>query len=353
MSIASKTGQVVFTQKGGVYMTLINSDSGDLFQEYNGQSASDPGDITPDFTTLKPTLAFIATSSRSAEGIITPNSVKWYFNDTELLFDSSGISTNSFNGETGHFTNLPHIEDVRQYYSLQITKNLVIASGGASSTIKCVATIVVGNSTETIQYTYPIPVTKGTGTSKRVTIAAGDNNMFTIKTNGGSCVLKAVAYLQKDEITSSLTYKWYQLNGTAWSLLETATAKTLTVTDAMIETAGVFKVEIYDNVGLIGMDTQTVTDVSDPYDIVTNPNPASEIIELSSDSVTYTPILVQRGSTTAFGTQPSNWSWTAYDSVGIILGSGTFASGSSFSITYDMCVQAGGNVSWSLTAGDL
>lgn len=353
MSLASKTGQVVFTQKGGVYMTLINSDSGDLFQEYNGESASDPGDITPDFSTLKPTLSFIATSSRSAEGIITPASVKWFFNDTELIFDASGISTNSFNGETGHFTNLPYVAGTRDYYSLQITKNLVIASGGASSIIKCVATIVVGNSSETIQYTYSIPVTKGTGTSKRVTIAAGDSNMFTIKSNGGSCSLKAVAYLQKDEITSSLTYKWYQLNGAEWSLLTTATAKTLTVTDDMIETAGVFKVEIYDNIGLIGMDTQTVTDVSDPYDIVTNPSPADEMIEYSGDSVSYTPVLVQRGSTTAFGTQPSNWSWVAYDSVGNRLGSGTFASGGSFAITYDMCVQAGGNVAWSLTAGDL
>ena len=102
MSLATAVGQVIFSQKSGVYMPAIMCNKGDLYQEYNGDS-SNPVDISPDFTTLQPVLSFVLTSSRVAEGLVVPSSMKWYFNDTELTFGSNKISTNSFSGETGHF----------------------------------------------------------------------------------------------------------------------------------------------------------------------------------------------------------------------------------------------------------
>ena len=36
MSLASATGQVIFSQKGGVYMPAIQCNQGDLYQEYMG-----------------------------------------------------------------------------------------------------------------------------------------------------------------------------------------------------------------------------------------------------------------------------------------------------------------------------
>lgn len=80
MSLASATGQVIFSQKGGVYMPAIQCNQGDLYQEYMGE-ASAPTNIAPDFASLKPVLSFILTSSRVAEGLVVPSSMKWYFND--------------------------------------------------------------------------------------------------------------------------------------------------------------------------------------------------------------------------------------------------------------------------------
>lgn len=102
MSVASKVGQVIFSQKSGVYMPAIMCDKGDLYQEYDGESGA-PTNIAPDFTTMKPTLSFLLTSSRVAEGIVVPSSIRWYFNDVLISF-TSNVSTNTFGGETGrHF----------------------------------------------------------------------------------------------------------------------------------------------------------------------------------------------------------------------------------------------------------
>lgn len=209
MSLATAVGQVIFSQKSGVYMPAIMCNKGDLYQEYNGDS-SNPVDISPDFTTLLPVLSFVLTSSRVAEGLVVPSSMKWYFNDTELTFGSNKTSTNSFSGETGHFEFINYQAGVQNYYALRIKKNLVKAAGAAPCTIKGEATVAVGNTSDKIQYVYTIPITYGVGNSKRVTIMSGDNKYFTLTTQGDSCKLKAVARVGSDEITSGLTY-----NGTS------------------------------------------------------------------------------------------------------------------------------------------
>ena len=182
MSIASKVGQVTFSQKSGVYMAAILCDKGDLYQEYDGDSSA-PTNIAPDFTTLKPTLSFLLTSSRVAEGIVVPSSIKWYFNDVLINF-TSNVSTNTFGGETGHFKFVPYAAGTTNYYGLQVVKNLVKASAGASCTIKGVATVTVGNVSDEIQWVYPIPITKGVGNQKVVTIMAGDDKYFAIREKG-------------------------------------------------------------------------------------------------------------------------------------------------------------------------
>ena len=227
MSRASAVGQVIYSPKTGTFMPAIESDKGDLYQEYNGD-ALNPVDIAPDFTTLLPVLSFVIISSRVAEGLVVPNSVKWYFNDTELTFNTSRLSTNTFSGETNHFEYIPYAAGTQNYYALRIRKNLVKAASASTCTIKAVATVTIGNTSDQIQCTYTIPVTYGVGNSKRVTIMAGDNNYFTILEKGGSCKLKAVARVGADEITSGLTYKWYELVDGAWSLLSGQTAQTLT-----------------------------------------------------------------------------------------------------------------------------
>nr|DAM35896.1 MAG TPA: minor structural protein [Caudoviricetes sp.] len=349
MSIASKVGQVTFSQKSGVYMAAILCDKGDLYQEYDGDSSA-PTNIAPDFTTLKPTLSFLLTSSRVAEGIVVPSSIKWYFNDVLINF-TSNVSTNTFGGETGHFKFVPYAAGTTNYYGLQVVKNLVKASAGASCTIKGVATVTVGNVSDEIQWVYPIPITKGVGNQKVVTIMAGDDKYFAIREKGGSVILSAVARLGASELTAGLSYKWYRMINNAWNLISGQTGKNLTVTDSMVDTTGIFKVEVYQDSTLIGLDTQTVIDLSDPYDIITNPTPEDETISKAGDTVVYRPILVKRGETTK--AKDMTFYFVFMDSAGVILNPSTAnTSSASGTCTYEMCQQAGGNVAWTITTKD-
>lgn len=347
MSVASKVGQVVFSQKSGIYMPAIMCDKGDLYQEYDG-AASAPSNIAPDFPTLKPTLSYILTSSRVVEGVVVPTSVKWYFNDVEILF-SGNVSTNTFGGETGHFKFIPYQAGVNDYYGLQIVKNLVKASAGASCTIKAVSVFTVGNVSDESQFVYSIPITKGVGNQKVVTIASGDNKYFAIREKGGSVILTAVARMGAAELIVNLTYKWYQMVNGAWQLIAGQTGRELTVNDSMVDTNGVFKVEVSQNGNLIGIDTQTVMDLSDPYDILLNPVPEDEtIVAGSGGSVVYTPILVKRGTTTK--AKETLFRFSFMDSAGVVLNPSTAnVPAASGTCTEAMCQQAGGNVAWVIT----
>lgn len=350
MSLASKVGQVTFSQKAGVYMPAIMCDKGDLYQEYDGEPLA-PTNIAPDFTVLKPTLSFLLTSSRVAEGIVVPSAIKWYFNDVLLAF-TGNVSTNSIGGETGHFKFIPYQAGVNNYFGVQIVKNLVKASVGASCTLKAVATVTVGNVSDEVQYIYSIPITKGVGNQKVVTIVAGDNKYFAIREKGDSVILSAVARLGASEITAGLSYKWYKMTNSAWTIISGQTGKSLTVTDSMVDTTGTFKVEVYQSSTLIGLDTQTVMDLSDPYDIITNPTPEDETITSGSGGkVVYAPILVKRGQTTK--AKEMTFYFVFMDSAGVILNSSTANIASATgTCTEAMCQQAGGNVAWTITTKD-
>lgn len=337
MTVASKQATVRFSAKSGTYTTIIQSPTGDLYQEFSGD-AGNIGAITPDFSQTRPSLVFIATSSRVAEGVAIPTACDWYFNGVKLTF-TNNLSTNVFNGETGHFKKLPYAAGTQDYWGLQILKNLVVASDAAPCTIKAEAVVVFGDERDKISAEYAIPIRKATGTPYFATITAGDNKYYTITEKGGSCILKTMVYQSGQLITSNLSYKWYKLIAGAWSLLS-GTAQLLVVTADMVDCYGHFKCIVYQNGTEIGTDIQGVMDASDPYDIIPTPNPADETIRNESDTVIYTPILVKRGSTTK--AMDIKFNFTAMDSVGIVLKRGTNVA--NFTVTYGMCEQAGTDV---------
>lgn len=341
MSTASKIVEVKFTPKAGTYTTLIQSPSGDLYQEYAGEAGA-IGTVAPDFSSTRPLLVFIATSSRVAEGVAVPTSIEWYFNGVKLSF-SNNVSTTSINGETGHFQYVPYAAGSQDYFGLRILKNLVNAAGLAPCTVKAVARVAYGNKADTIKAEYVINISKSTGSPYKVTIAAADNKYFTIREKGGSCSIKAVAYQGGAEIVSALTYKWYKLTSGSWQLMNGYTGKTVTVTGSMVDCYAQFKVEIYRSGVLLGSDVQSVMDVSDPYDIVANPSPADMTIENEGESVVFTPYVVKRGTTTkAFD---SRFRFTFTDSVGIVLNVGqNTVPAYSGTVTYAMCAQANSDV---------
>ena len=345
MSVASTSRTIKFISKAGTYTAAIMSPSGDLYQDYEG-TTNDVTAIYPNFETLKPILYFVCTSSRVVEGVANPDGMEYYFNGTKITF-SGGVSTGTF---AGYFKTVAPSGD-QLYYGLQIVKNIAALAGYAPAVIKMVATVSYGTQSDTIQASYTIPIQQATGSSYRVTIAAGDTKNFVITTKGGSCILKAMAYQSGNALTKDLTYVWEKMGATGWETVTGATAQTLTVRADDINTYGEYRVHVSRAGAEIGSDIQSVMDTSDPYDIDPHPSPEDEAITedtTGNGEVTYTPVVVTRGtSTKALDTQ---FYFVLKDAAGVYLNSDLTTPKSSQTVTRAHCVQAGGDVSVTITS---
>lgn len=345
MSVASTSRTIKFISKAGTYTAAIMSPSGDLYQDYEG-TTNDVTVIYPNFETLKPILYFVCTSSRVAEGVANPDGMEYYFNGTKITF-SGGVSTGTF---AGYFKTVAPSGN-QLYYGLQIVKNIAALAGYAPAVIKMVATVSYGTQSDTIQASYTIPIQQATGSSYRVTIAAGDTKNFVITTKGGSCILKAMAYQSGNALTKDLTYVWEKMGATGWETITGATAHTLTVRADDINTYGEYRVHVSRAGAEIGSDIQSVMDTSDPYDIDPHPSPEDEAITedtTGNGQVTYTPVVVTRGtSTKALDTQ---FYFVLKDAAGVYLNSDRTTPKTSQTVTRAHCVQAGGDVSVTITS---
>lgn len=349
MSSASISRTIKFLSKAGTYTALIMSPTGDLYQEWEG-TQDEVTKIYPNFEATKPLLYFVCTSSRVAEGVATPDAINFYFNDTKIEFSgdtSSGIFAGYFKKVTPSGDNL--------YYGLQILKNIVELSGFAPAVIKMVATISYGTQSDEIQASYNIPIQQSTGTSYRVTIAAGDNKNFVITEKGESCILKALASQGGETITKGLSYQWLKPGLLDWEQIQGKTGQTLTVSTEDINTYGEFMVRVYRDNAEIGSDIQGVMDASDPFDIDPHPNPEDETIsedESGNGQVTYTPVVVKRG--TNVKALDTTFYFVVKDAAGVYLNSENdrTTAVASYSVTREHCQQAGGDVSVNITAKD-
>ena len=346
MSSASTTRTIKFISKAGTYTAYINSPSGDLYQEYK-MSGEEVLSVSPDFSVKQPILYFVCLSSRVAEGVATPTSINFYFNDNLIEF-SGDASTGIF---AGMFKKVSPSGD-NPYYGLQLIKNIAEIAGYAPAVIKMVATITYGNSSDQIQASYNIPIQQSTGDSYRVTIAAGDSNNFVIRDKGGSCVLKALAYQSGNELAANLTYTWEKRESTGWQTLVGKTNQTLTVAAADIDTYGEYRVTVAQSGNVIGSDIQGVMDASDPFDIDPHPSPEDESItedENGNGQVTYTPVVVKRG--TSVKALDTKFFFVLRDAAGVYLnGDDKDTAVASYTITRAHCIQAGGDVSVIITS---
>lgn len=348
MSSASATRTIKFISKAGTYSATVISPDGDLYQEWEG-TPTDVISIYPDYAVTKPVLYFVCTSSRVAEGIVTPDAIDFYFNGTKIVF-SGDTSTGTF---AGLFKKIAPAGD-NPYFGLQILGNIADASGYAPAVIRMVARVSYGTQSDDIQADYTIPVQQSTGTSYHVTIAAGDNKNFVITEKGDSVILKAMAYLSGAALTNNLTYKWEKMAPTGWSVLAGETAQTLTVAEADINTYGEYRVTVSRDGVEIGTDIQGVMDASDPYDIDPHPSPDDETISEDpggNGQVVYTPVVVKRG--TNVKALDTLFYFVIKDSAGNYLNAGEMNTAkASCTVTRDHCLQGGGDVSITITAQD-
>lgn len=348
MSSASTSRTIKFISKAGTYTASIVSPSGDLYQEFEGDISA-PTSVYPDFASVKPVLYFVCTSSRVAEGLATPDSIDIYLNGTKVTF-SGDTSTGTF---AGLFKKIAPAGD-NPYYGVQITGNIAAASGYAPAVIRMEAVISYGAQSDTIQADYTIPVQKATGSSYKVTIASGDNKNFVIREKGESVTLVARVYLSGAEITQNLSYEWEKMAPSGWSVLTGKTAQSLVVADSDIDTYGEYRVTVKRSGETLGSDVQSVMDASDPYDIDPHPSPEDETITedtSGNDSVTYTPVVVKRGTTVK--AMETLFYFVVKDAAGVYLDTPAErqTARSSCTVTRAQCIAGGGSdISVTITA---
>ena len=360
MSVAAATTTILFKRKIGAVSSTIISPNGDLVQYYN-DTPTNPGKIYQDFTTLQPLIYLVASSSRATENLDFAGSVDVYVNNQLLTFKDE-FSTNSFNGETGHFKLSKSSKGKAYNDGITIVKNLVTAFEGNQVVIKMVGRLTDGGGTsDNISATYTIPVQKSTGSSYYVTIAAGDKNNFIITSKDNEatnrCKLVVKVYSFDGEgtpVTGGLTYNWYIESEEGWGD-SIGTSDNVTIMADNVQSMANVKVVVTKDGETIGADIQTVRDNTDPMSIDLGASPKDEtIIEGSGGKVTYTPKLLFEGK------EQSGYlfQFAASDSSGVPLNTAgddpNLAAATnpmaSFDVTEAMCVQADGNVALSIYA---
>ena len=349
MSSASTTRTIKFVPKVGTYAAVIMCPNGDIYQEWEGTTAQITG-VYPNFEVTKPILYFVCTSSRVAEGVATPDAINYYFNGTKIEF-SGDTSTGTF---AGVFKKISPSGD-NLYYGMQIVKNIAELAGLAPAVVKMVATVSYGTQTDQIEASYSIPIQQATGNGIRVTIVSPDGKNFVISNKGGSCQLKAMAYQKGTELTANLSYVWEQMQGSSgWVALTGKTTQTITVQDTDINAYGEYRVTVNRGNEELGKDIQGVMDASDPWQIDPHPSPEDETImedESGNDEVTYTPVVVKRGTSTK--ALDTTFYFVVKDAVGNYLNPGSIGvDKATETVTREQCVQAGGDVSITITSKD-
>ena len=364
MSVAAATTTILFKRKIGAVSSTIISPNGDLVQYYN-DTPTNPGKIYQDFTTLQPLIYLVASSSRATENLDFAGSVDVYVNNQLLTFKDE-FSTNSFNGETGHFKLSKSSKGKAYNDGITIVKNLVTAFEGNQVVIKMVGRLTDGGGTsDDISATYTIPVQKSTGSPYHVTIAAGDDNNFIITSTEGDtsqCILVAKVYNVEGDgtlVTTGLVYQWQIENENGWSNIEGAVSDNVIIMAANVFSMANIKVVVTKDGETIGADIQTVRDNTDPMSIDLGASPKDEtIVEGSGGKVTYTPKLLlgdkeQSGYLFRFAASDSSGvplNTAAGDVTGDPNLAATTEKMASFSVTEAMCVQAEGNVALSIYA---
>ena len=374
MSEAIAQTVIKYRVKSGTYTTYVNSPSGDLVQYYTG-TKSNITKIYVDFHNSPRSLFLVSISSRQAEGVAKfSDTIKVNVNGIDLSFNESHVNTTPFGSNTGQFKLIKSSSSLSYYDGIEIRKNLLEDSQFAPITITLSAPVQYGTQTDVLKASYTIPVMEYSGNGNIVTIKAADNNNFVItskdtKSAASKVKMEACVYDVETgkEITENLTYQWQKAVPTneGWENINGETAKTFTVTESMIATYGDYRVLVYDgNRVLIGSDTRSVMDATDPLIIELNPNPADETIDeddSGNSKVTYTPKVVDRKS----GKEMSGYlfCFSVKDAGGAPLNKWQNGNGNdelaaemattpqeSYEVTRAQCAQAQGNVNLTVFA---
>ena len=341
MSKATVTGQIVVTSNGTTLHPILQCNTGDIYQNYDGDPAS-PSNVMPNFEAsgaTKPKLVMQAYSAEQGAGNsfdLSKGSPTWIVAGVTLAFNASHVSTNTIGGTSGHFT---AGSDSSGNPTLTVNKNLININGGDSFNITCKVSISMSNTSVTLQAMYPVYIAEDVIDSKRVNIiATSDKNLFTITEKGGTCTVKAQVTDGNMATSTGYTFQWYLPDASGgWVLKQDSTSATFTINETDVDSSIIVKCEAYKGKEFYASDTQTINDVSDEYILYPNPtdgndNPVAEnFIQNSGGKIVYKPYMRKRGSTA--NETGVTFSMSLYSNAGVPINSAITKSGNTFTIT--------------------
>lgn len=296
MSEIRESTSVKRLRNGKAVSIYLACTTGDAYQEYKGKDSSGNDVCSPDWTKDENRPTFFP--SIAAGGVtVIPTDDKWWYNVIQLVFGADNLSTNS--GLAGTFKRVTH----NSVPALKIMKNLASESNQDSDTIKFNGAIKVGGIDDRIEKTEKITITrKGEATYKGIVMGI-DNDGMVINAAGGSTRVYAKLLGGGEAIDNSKYIVEFkkQLNG-AFVDITKADGSKLTDTSDHVVTITADMVNAFLNLYAIFKDATTlaeltsdvgtVQDTSDPLRIDKNAVPADETIVNDSDTVVYTPSVV-------------------------------------------------------------
>lgn len=231
----------------------------------------------------QPTIKPIAYSQQQGRVHIVFGSDVWLYNNVEIKFDVSGVSTNP----AGLFKKITLTEDGVQIPALRIISNIISLSNTDNDIITCRCKAKTGIKEYSIQPQRDIRLQETMGDPFDGFIGATNGGVLTNLVESTTCT----AYLRKggSDIVQGVTCKWFKRDLNAYVPIASDTNKNnqRTFNRAEVDSNLIIKVEFYlDNVQVFSV-TRSISDLTDPLKIQSYEISGSGTISGDNDSITF------------------------------------------------------------------
>lgn len=246
--------------------------NGPLLQYYDTGN----GTVTPDWSptaitdaTKRPTVYPRIVNGTDGDNLLIPNTVTYFYNDVTLTFDSNGKCTTTGYTTTFELVDLS-VATGKTLKALRIMTNLASASNSDNDKISISGSVEVGGSSAQFdKVDAPVTIQAKSGSASAVVISVA-NGVFSVK-EGQDVTLEAVPLVNGIEPAdlTGYTYSWQKQAVTSgdddgWDDTVLGTAKTLTVTSAMVDGDTLFRCVVKKDGAAFGIGVTSVRDLSDP-----------------------------------------------------------------------------------------
>lgn len=285
----------------------------------------------------QPTIIPRAFSQNSKKEVpIVIGSDKWLINNKEIIFDASGLSTTP----KGVFQRVTVTENGVKIPALKIIDNLISESNTDNDTLECQCKVTVGTKTFDIYPMTDITLQETSGDPYTGYISATNAGVLTNDVNAVVCT----AYLQRGgaSMTQGVTVKWKKRENNTYVDIPSDVDKPFqrTFTRDDVDSNLIVMAEFLVNGVSVFATTRSISDITDPLDILMTIIAGGQPLQGETDQITYECKIIRRNTNIVIpNTQPFNFTLQKTDGTEI-----RKATGEQFTITGRDAVNAGANM---------